>query len=420
MGPEGDIAVKIKEKLMDQLEYKDDVSDETLKEIIGDEIREYNLESHIPIKERMELGRQIFHSMRKLDILQDLIEDPSITEIMINGPDNVFAERNGRLSRLNVRFESEESLRSVIGQIVSKCNRVVNDSVPIVDARLTDGSRVNVVLNPVAINGPILTIRRFPKKPYLMDDLIRIGSLSKEAAQMLKDLVTAGYNIIISGGTGSGKTTFLNALSAYIPSDERIITIEDSAELQIQGIDNLVRMETKNGNSEGSMPITIRDLIKASLRMRPDRIIVGEVRGGEAMDMVCSAMNCGHDGSMSTVHSNSAADTIARLETMILMAVELPVHAIRRQICSGVDIIVHLSRMRDKSRKVVEIVELLSTETGEVKVNPIYVFKEDLNGNKRDLSKVEGSLIRTGSLKDDKKLKNAGIYIDHGKEGVGA
>ncbi len=417
MNADDEIIAQIKEKLISKLEFIEDVSDEKLKEIIGDELKNYNNGCHIPIRDRMDLGRHIFHSMRQLGLLQDLIEDSSITEIMINGPENIFAEKNGRLSKLSAAFESEDALRNVIGQIVSKCNRVVNDSSPIVDARLTDGSRVNVVLNPIAINGPILTIRRFPSKPYLMGDLIGIGSLTDEAAMMLRKLVIAGYNIIISGGTGSGKTTFLNALTAYIPSDERIITIEDSAELQIQGIENLVRMETRNGNAEGSMPITIRDLIRSSLRMRPDRIVVGEVRGGEAFDMICSAMNCGHDGSMSTVHSNSAADTIARLETMILMAVELPIHAIRRQICSGVDIIVHLSRMRDKSRKVVEIVELGSSEDGEVLINPLYVFKEEHIKDAADDGKVHGRLVRLGRIHDDKKLKNAGLYIDDEKEG---
>lgn len=400
---------------MEKLEYKEDVSDEELKDMIGVEIKDCNSKEHIPIKNRLELGRQIYHSMRKLDILQDLLEDPGITEIMVNGPDTIFIERNGKLERVSQSFESEDSLRNVIGQIVARCNRVVNDSSPIVDARLMDGSRVNVVLNPVAINGPILTIRRFPEKPFLMDDLVRIGSLTDEAARFLKNLVIAGYNIIVSGGTGSGKTTFLNALSAFIPSDERIITIEDSAELQIQGIDNLVRMETKNGNSEGTNPITIRDLIRTSLRMRPNRIIVGEVRGGEAMDMVCSAMNCGHDGSMSTVHANSAADTISRLETMILMAVELPIHAIRRQIGSGVDIIVHLGRMRDRSRRVLEIVELSGNDREETEINPLFEFRED-TGSTKDV--VIGRLHSTGRLKNEEKLKSAGLYLGDEQGGI--
>ncbi len=408
MSSDEEIIGHIKAKLLEKLEYKGEVSDEELKAMIGDELKDVNSRYHIPIKDRLNLGRQIFHSMRKLDILQGFLEDKDITEIMVNGPHDIFIEKKGRLSKTGQCFDSEESLRNVIGQIVAKCNRVVNDSSPIVDARLTDGSRVNVVLNPVAINGPILTIRRFPTKPFLMEDLVRIGSLTKEVADFLHDLVKAGYNIIVSGGTGSGKTTVLNALSAYIPKDERIITIEDSAELQIQGIDNLVRMETKNSNIEGTTPITIRDLIKTSLRMRPDRIIVGEVRGGEAMDMVCSAMNCGHDGSMSTVHANSAADTISRLETMILMAVELPIHAIRRQIGSGVDIIIHLGRMRDKSRRILQIAELLNDKNDEIKLNSLYEFMEDRESTK---DKVSGSLHKTGDLVNEEKLKNAGIGI---------
>ncbi len=410
MFTEEELAADIKNSLIEKLEFKEDVSDEELKEMIGDEIKELNSKFHIPIKNRLELGKQIYHSMRKLDILQDLLEDPGITEIMVNGPDNIFIERKGKLERIPQGFESEDSLRNVIDQIVAKCNRIVNDSSPIVDARLMDGSRVNVVLNPVAINGPILTIRRFPAKPFLMEDLIRIGSLTEEVSVFLKDLVVSGYNIIVSGGTGSGKTTFLNALSAFIPSDERIITIEDSAELQIQGIDNLVRMETKNSNIEGNNPITIRDLIRTSLRMRPNRIIVGEVRGGEAMDMVCSAMNCGHDGSMSTVHANSAKDTISRLETMILMAVELPIHAIRRQIGSGVDIIVHLGRMRDRSRRVLEIAELRNSADGEIDVNPLFTFMETKDSTKE---RVAGRLQKTGRLKNEEKLKNAGIHISN-------
>ncbi len=405
---EEELTLQIKNKLIEKLEFKEDVTDEELKEMIGDEIKEINALNHIPIKERLEIGRQIYHSMRKLDVLQDLLEDPGITEIMVNGPNTIFIEKKGHLYRIPQTFDSEESLRNVIGQIVARCNRVVNDSIPIVDARLMDGSRVNVVLNPVAINGPILTIRRFPSKPFLMKDLIGMGSINDEAADFLRKLVISGYNIIVSGGTGSGKTTFLNALSSFIPSDERIITIEDSAELQIQGIENLVRMETKNSNIEGCNPITIRDLIKTSLRMRPNRIIVGEVRGGEAMDMVCSAMNCGHDGSMSTVHANSAADTISRLETMILMAVELPIHAIRRQISSGVDIIVHLGRMRDKTRKVLEIVELNNGTDEGIDINPIYEYRENGETTK---SKVKGDLVRIGRLKNEEKLKSAGIHI---------
>lgn len=411
-----ELIAAIRASLLEKLEYMDEVDDETLQGMIGDEVRAFNKENHIPIADRLLIGKQVFDAMRKLDILQEFLEDKSVTEIMINGPDSIFVEKRGHLHKVNQVFDSEETLRKVIGQIVSKCNRVVNDSSPIVDARLSDGSRVNVVLKPIALNGPILTIRRFPEKPFMMDDLINIGSITKEAADFLRELVVAGYNIIVSGGTGSGKTTFLNALSAYIPSDERIITIEDSAELQIQGIDNLVRLETKNANVEGTVPITIRDLIKTSLRMRPSRIIVGEVRGGEAMDMICSAMNCGHDGSMSTVHANSAQDTISRLETMILMAVSLPISSIHRQICSGVDIIVHLGRMRDKSRRVLEIVELIGgAEDGE-EANVLFHFEEDDEATQK---KVSGKLIRRGELINENKLENAGLLTRFDNKGEG-
>ena len=348
-----------------------------------------------------------------MDILQPLLENTQITEIMVNGTESVFIEENGSLKRLEIRFDSEEKLKNIIQQIVAKCNRVVNDMTPIVDARLEDGSRVNVVLNPVALNGPILTIRRFPKHPYSMEKLVQIGSLSSEAADFLQKLVYAGYNILVSGGTGSGKTTFLNALSGFISKDERIITIEDSAELQIQGIENLIRMETKNANQENGKAISIRDLIKTSLRMRPTRIIVGEVRGSEAMDMVCSAMNCGHDGSMSTVHANSAEDALLRLETMILMAAQIPISAIRQQISSGVDIIVHLGRLRDKSRRVLEIVEVSGMKQDEIQINPLYQFVE--NG-KKDSQNVSGELINIGDLKHVRKLYAAGLEGEYREE----
>lgn len=403
-----EICSEIKENILNILEFKEELSDEKLEEIIAQQISEYSRKKHLVLMDRVEIGRKVLNSMRKLDILQDLIDDPTVTEIMVNGYDSIFVERGGKLFHLNKKFESEQRLKDIIQQIVAGCNRVVNDASPIVDARLPDGSRVNVVLNPIAINGPILTIRRFPRSPFTMKQLIQIGSLQEEQADVLRKLVIAGYNILVSGGTGSGKTTFLNALSANIPRDERIITIEDSAELQIQGIENLVRLETKNANTEGVNVITIRDLIKTSLRMRPNRIIVGEVRGGEAMDMVCSAMNCGHDGSMSTVHANNAYDTISRLETMILMAVELPVSAIRKQICSGLDIIIQLGRMRDKSRRVLEIVELDRMENNEVVFNPLYVFEED---EKSSISVVHGKLKKVGELKHDEKLKAAGICL---------
>ena len=400
------IIAEVRQGLIEKLEYLEETNDESLQRMINESLKEKTREQYISIKDRQTIARQIFDSMRKLGILEEFIENPDVTEIMINGPKCIFYEKAGRLYKSDKQFENEETLRNVIQKIVAQCNRVVNESSPIVDARLSDGSRVNCVLDPIALNGPILTIRRFPKKPYLMNDLIEKGSLNKETAELLRKLVVAGYNILVSGGTGSGKTTFLNALSAYIPKDERIITIEDSAELQIQGIENLVRMETKNANIEGVTPITIRDLIKSSLRMRPDRIVVGEVRGAEAMDMICSAMNCGHDGSMSTVHANSAADSISRLETMILTAAPLPLYAIRRQIGSGVDIVIQLGRMRDKTRKVLEIVEL-NCIGDDVDINPLFRFVEDDYSAER----VSGQLTKVGDLKNDSKLKAAGICL---------
>ena len=404
---QGEIISSIRNKILSDLEFKGDVTDDQIQEMIAEEISNYGKKEFIAVKDKVYLGKQIYHALRKLDILQELVDDPTITEIMINGPSSIFIEKNGNLIKVEQQFESQDKLKNVIQQIVAKCNRVVNEASPIVDARLENGSRVNVVLNPVAINGPILTIRRFPDNPFSIESLIKIGSISREAADFLQKLVRAGYNIIVSGGTGSGKTTFLNALSSFIPKDERIITIEDSAELQIQGIENLVRLETKNANVENCKAITIRDLIKTSLRMRPTRIIVGEVRGGEAMDMICSAMNCGHDGSMSTVHANSATDTMSRLETMILMAVELPVYAIRRQISSGVDIIIHLGRLRDKTRKVLEIVEIDKFENNEIALNTLFQFEETKHTNKDN---VEGYLVKKGELIHAKKLITAGIH----------
>ena len=400
------IIAEVRQGLIEKLEYLEETNDESLQRMINESLKEKSREQYISIKDRQTIARQIFDSMRKLGILEEFIENPDVPEIMINGPKCIFYEKAGRLYKSDKQFENEETLRNVIQKIVAQCNRVVNESSPIVDARLSDGSRVNCVLDPIALNGPILTIRRFPKRPYLMDDLIAKGSLNAETALFLQKLVIAGYNILVSGGTGSGKTTFLNALSAYIPKDERIITIEDSAELQIQGIENLVRMETKNANIEGVTPITIRDLIKSSLRMRPDRIVVGEVRGAEAMDMICSAMNCGHDGSMSTVHANSAADSISRLETMILTAAPLPLYAIRRQIGSGVDIVIQLGRMRDKTRKVLEIVEL-NCIGDDVDINPLFRFVEE----DYSTEKVSGQLTKVGDLKNDSKLKAAGICL---------
>lgn len=365
---------EIKSRLLEKLDHSMEMEDEAVQELVENEVWLMGKETYIPLAEKKRLCREIYYAIRKYDVLQELLEDETVTEIMVNGPDHIFIEKEGRLQQWQTAFESEDKLLDVIQQIVAKANRVVNESSPIVDARLF-GSRVHVVLPPVALNGPILTIRRFGKTPLLIPELLRLGSVSQEICTFLEKLVIAGYNIFISGGTGSGKTTFLNALSSFIPRTERIITIEDSAELQIQGNDNLVRLETRNANVEGCKPVTIRDLIRASLRMRPDRIIVGEVRGAEAIDML-QALNTGHDGSLSTGHANSAADMIARLETMVLMGMELPLAAIRRQIAGGVDLIVHLGRLRDKSRRVLSVSEVVGYEQGEVLLSVLYEFQE--------------------------------------------
>lgn len=396
---------EIKSRLLEKLDHSMEMEDEAVQELVENEVWLMGKETYIPLAEKKRLCREIYYAIRKYDVLQELLEDETVTEIMVNGPDHIFIEKEGRLQQWQTAFESEDKLLDVIQQIVAKANRVVNESSPIVDARLF-GSRVHVVLPPVALNGPILTIRRFGKTPLLIPELLRLGSVSQEICTFLEKLVIAGYNIFISGGTGSGKTTFLNALSSFIPRTERIITIEDGAELQIQGNDNLVRLETRNANVEGCKPVTIRDLIRASLRMRPDRIIVGEVRGAEAIDML-QALNTGHDGSLSTGHANSAADMIARLETMVLMGMELPLAAIRRQIAGGVDLIVHLGRLRDKSRRVLSVSEVVGYEQGEVLLSVIYEFQETGERN----GKVQGIWEKTGSLVHTEKLQQAGITL---------
>ncbi|MDD3659610.1 MAG: CpaF family protein [Lachnospiraceae bacterium] len=396
---------KLKEKVIEKIDLSRVCEDEEVREIIDGIILEESALYYISLSEKRKLSRELFHAIRRLDILQELIDDSTITEIMVNGTEEIFVEKSGKLVRWDDNFRSKEKLEDVIQQIVAKCNRVVNESSPIVDARLTNGSRVNVVLSPVALNGPILTIRRFPEKPIEMKDLVRIGSLSKDVEEFLKKLVYAKYNILISGGTGSGKTTFLNALSEFIPKDERIITIEDSAELQIRGIPNLVRLETRNANIEECKEISIRDLIKTALRMRPDRVIVGEVRGGEAIDML-QCFNTGHDGSISTAHANSAKDMLARLETMALMGMDLPLSAIQRQIASGVDIIIHLGRIRDKSRKVLEIAEICGYENGEILIETLYSFQE--NESKAG-EPISGELVRRNELKNAEKWMAAGL-----------
>ena len=347
------------EQVMMRMDMTKQTGEEELRELIREILEEAGREEYIPLSEKIRLSRELFNSFRRLDILQDLIEDETITEIMINGTANIFYEKEGRIFRSDRRFLSETRLLDVIQQIVGETNRYVNESSPIADARLNDGSRVNVVLKPAAVNGPIVTIRKFPKDAVTMEQLIEMGSITREASEYVKMLVRAKYNIFVSGGTGAGKTTFLNAMSDFIPKDERIITIEENAELQIRGVENLVRLEARNANLEGEGAITIRDLIRSALRMRPDRIIVGEVRGDETVDMISSAMLNGHSGSMSTGHANNPADMLYRLETMMLMGIDLPLAAIQRQIASALDIIIHLGRIRDKSRKVLQIEEVL-------------------------------------------------------------
>lgn len=396
---------RLREKLAESIDYSTESTDEEIQELIDELLIKESKELPLAITERRKLRKELFYAVRKLDVLQELIDDTHITEIMINGPDTIFIEKDGKLCQSPLSFESTEKLHNVIQQIVADCNRVVNEASPIVDARLRNGARVNVVLNPVALNGPIVTIRRFPDKPIMMDDLIAYGSVTEQVCEWLSRLVRAKYNIFISGGTGSGKTTFLNALSYYIPKEERIITIEDSAELQILGIPNLVRMETRNANVEECREITIRDLIKTSLRMRPDRIIVGEVRGGEAFDMM-QCLNTGHDGSMSTGHANSSKDMLSRLENMILMGMEMPLPAIKQQIASGIDIIIHLGRLRDGSRKVLEIVEVLGYEEEGIRLKPLYRFVET---GKEAQGKVAGTLQKEGELTYVEKLRSAGL-----------
>ena len=396
----------LRQQVLEQLSMVQNQSDQVVRELIDEAIcnREELLLQSLMTRKR--LREELFHSIRGLDVLQALVDDNTITEIMINGPDAIFVEREGRLHKLDMAFESREKLIDIIQQIVAGCNRTVNEANPIVDARLSRGARVNIVMNPVALNGPVVTIRRFPDKPITIQDLIDRQSISVEVAELLKRLVKAKYNIFISGGTGAGKTTFLNVLSGFIPEDERIITIEDSAELQLQGLGNLVRLETRNGNVDGCKEIRIRDLIKTSLRMRPDRIIVGEVRGEEAADMI-TCMNCGLEGSMCTGHANSAADMLDRLENMILMAKEVPVSSIRRQMASGLDILIHLGRLRDKSRKVLEVLEVLGSEEDRVLLHPLYHFRE--MGERKGC--IQGEFVKEGELVNVEKLERAGISL---------
>ena len=397
---------EIRQMVSGRLDMTRNLEDEEIRDTIAELVAEESRKQYMTLTEKREVIEGVFNSMRGLDVLQPLVDDPTVTEIMINGPHHVFIEQSGRLFRKDVSFGTNEKLENVILNIVSRVNRTVNEANPIVDARLLDGSRVNVVLPPIALDGPTVTIRKFPEDPMTVQKLIAYGSITPEVAELLERMVKAKYNIFISGGTGSGKTTFLNALSNFIPRDERVITIEDSAELQIKGVDNLVRLETRNANMEGKGEVTIRDLIRSSLRMRPERIVVGEVRGAEALDML-QAMNTGHDGSLSTGHSNSTRDMLSRLETMVVSGNNIPIEAIRQQIASAIDVIIQLSRLRDKSRRTIEITEVAGYENGAIRLNPLYRFVE--HGEDKNGRILEGLERTENPMIHKEKFHNAGL-----------
>ncbi len=396
---------KIRRMVLEQIPSDSELQEGQLLQLIDENIQRVSGESYLRFADRKKLRTSIYNSMRRLDVLQELLEDENITEIMVNGPDHIFIEQKGQMMETGLVFDSQERLSDIAQQIASEGNRIVNETSPILDVRLADGSRVNIVMPPVAMDGPVITIRKFPRDPLTMDRLTEMGALTEEAAEVLRKLVEAKYNIFISGGTGAGKTTFLNILSNYIPEDERIITIEDSAELQIREVKNLVRLEARNANVEGKNQVTIRDLIKSALRMRPDRIVVGEIR--DAIDML-TAMNTGHDGSLSTGHANSPGDMLNRLETLVLMGMEIPLEAVRQQIASAIDIIVHLGRLRDKSRKVLEICEVGQCERGKIGMYPLFQFCEE----REQEGKIIGSLKRTEhKLINEDKCAKAGVQI---------
>ncbi len=397
----------IREQVLEDIPAGAEITDEELLVRIETKIMEVYDGEYVRLDKRRKLCHMIFNSIRKMDVLQDMLEDEEITEIMVNGPDHIFVEKNGYMWETGLTFEHDSRLEDVVQQIASQGNRIVNESNPILDARLEDGSRVNIVVPPIAIEGPVITIRKFPKEAMTMEKLLDMGAISEEAVEFLKKLVQAKYNIFISGGTGAGKTTFLNILSNFIPESERVITIEDSAELQIQNIDNLVRLEARNANVEGKNEVTIRDLVKSALRMRPDRIIVGEIRDSAAIDLL-TAMNTGHDGSLSTGHANSPEDMLNRLETLVLMGLEIPLTAIRQQISSGIDLVVHLGRLRDKSRRVLEISEVGGVSDGKIQLRPLFYFRE--KGERG--GKVVGELERTGEkLLATDKCRRAGVKV---------
>lgn len=400
-----ELCEELKKQILERVDLSREVSDEEIQELIDEVVLFCGKERHLSLNERCRIKRELFYALRKMDVLQELLEEKSVTEIMVNGTDGIFLEKNGKLSRWEKSFSSKERILDIIQQITGACNRVVNEASPIVDARLENGDRVHVVLPPVAVNGPIITIRRFPEEPVTMQKLLELESLSEEEAEFLKKAVQAGYSILVAGGTGSGKTTFLNVLAGHIPQDERVIVIEDTAELQIRNVPNLVRLETRDGGAEDCREISMRDLIKAALRMRPTRLIFGEVRGAEAFELL-TCLNTGHDGSLSTCHANSTADTVTRLETMVLMGMELPLQAIRRQIASGVDLIVYLGRLRDKSRRLLEITEVTGMEGEQVELNPLFLFR--VTGERN--GKICGIQERVGEMKQIEKFQRAGMW----------
>ena len=400
-----ELCEELKKQILERVDLSREVSDEEIQELIDEVVLFCGKERHLSLNERCRIKRELFYALRKMDVLQELLEEKSVTEIMVNGTDGIFLEKNGKLSRWEKSFSSKERILDIIQQITGACNRVVNEASPIVDARLENGDWVHVVLPPVAVNGPIITIRRFPEEPVTMQKLLELESLSEEEAEFLKKAVQAGYSILVAGGTGSGKTTFLNVLAGHIPQDERVIVIEDTAELQIRNVPNLVRLETRDGGAEDCREISMRDLIKAALRMRPTRLIIGEVRGAEAFELL-TCLNTGHDGSLSTCHANSTADTVTRLETMVLMGMELPLQAIRRQIASGVDLIVYLGRLRDKSRRLLEITEVTGMEGEQVELNPLFLFR--VTGERN--GKICGIQERVGEMKQIEKFQRAGMW----------
>ncbi len=398
---------RVRERVIEGLPPGMELTDEELRGRIEEQIGIVSAQEYFRLDEKRQIRHEVFNSLRRMDVLQDILEDEDVTEIMVNGVNRIFIEKGGRITETGLRFEGQERLEDIAQQIASTGNRIVNESHPILDARLEDGSRVNIVVPPVAIEGPVITIRKFPKEAMTMQDLITMGAVTEEVEEFLKKMVAARYNIFISGGTGAGKTTFLNILSNYIPRTERVITIEDSAELQIRSIDNLVRLEARNANVEGKNEVTIRDLVKSALRMRPDRIIVGEIRDAAAIDML-TAYNTGHDGSLSTGHANSPADMLNRMETLVLMGLDIPLAAIRQQISSGIDLLVHLGRLRDKSRKVLEVTEVCDVVDGKIEMNPLFVFEE--TGEKD--GRVMGRLKRTGNpLRAIEKCQRAGVVV---------